>query len=48
MNEIHILKRHPEKVLESLKQGEVESIELVVDQITDIIGNNSMIWPKSK
>jgi hypothetical protein len=35
MNEIQILKRNPSKVLESLKQGEVESIELAVDQITD-------------
>jgi hypothetical protein len=35
MNEIQILKRNPRKVLESLKQGEVESIELAVDQITD-------------
>ena len=35
MNELQILKRNPRKVLESLKQGEVESIELAVDQITD-------------
>ena len=35
MNEIQILKRNPKKALERLKQGEVESIELAVDQITD-------------
>ena len=35
MNEIQILERDPRKVLDSLKQGAVESIELAVDQITD-------------
>ena len=35
MNDIQILKRDPSKVLESLKHGSVESIELAVDQITD-------------
>ena len=35
MNEIQILKRNPRKVLESLKLGVVESIELAADQITD-------------
>ncbi len=35
MNEIQILKRNPKKALEMLKQGEVERIELAVDQITD-------------
>ena len=35
MNELQILKRNPRKVLESLRLGEVESIELAVDQITD-------------
>ena len=35
MNDIQILKRNPRKVLERLEQGEVESIELAVDQITD-------------
>ena len=35
MNDIQILKRNPKKVLERLKQGEVERIELAVDQITD-------------
>jgi len=40
MHEIQILKRNPRKVLESLKLGEVESIELAVDQITD----NFMIY----
>jgi hypothetical protein len=35
MNDIQVLKRNPKKVLERLKQGEVESIELAVDQITD-------------
>ena len=35
MNDMQILKRNPKKVLERLKQGEVESIELAVDQITD-------------
>jgi hypothetical protein len=32
---LQILKRDPKKVLDSLKQGAVESIEFAVDQITD-------------
>jgi hypothetical protein len=35
MNELQILKQNPSKVLESLKLGIVDSIELAVDQITD-------------
>ena len=35
MHEIQILRSNPRKVLESLRLGEVESIELAVDQITD-------------
>ena len=35
MNELQIIKQNPRKVLESLKQGEVDSIETAVDQITD-------------
>jgi hypothetical protein len=35
MNEIQILKQHPKKVLESLKLGLIERMELAVEQITD-------------
>ena len=35
MNNLQILKRNPKKVLESLRLGEVESMELAVDQVTD-------------
>ena len=35
MNEIQILKQHPKKVLESLKHGKIERMELAVEQITD-------------
>ena len=35
MRDIEILHQHPKKVLENLKQGEVDSIEYAVDQITD-------------
>jgi hypothetical protein len=35
MNDIQILKRNPKKVLENLKLGEIEIIELAVDQMTD-------------
>jgi hypothetical protein len=35
MRDIQILQQNPKKVLESLKQGEVDSIEYAVDQITD-------------
>ena len=34
MNEIQILKQHPKKVLESLKLGLIERMELAVEQIT--------------
>ena len=32
---LQILQRNPKKVLESVRLGEIESIELAVDQITD-------------
>jgi hypothetical protein len=35
MRDIEILHQHPKEVLESLKHGEVDSIEYAVDQITD-------------
>jgi hypothetical protein len=35
MNDIQILKQHPKKVLESLKAGSIERMELAVEQITD-------------
>ncbi len=35
MNDIQILKQHPKKVLESLKLGSIERMELAVEQITD-------------
>jgi hypothetical protein len=35
MNEIQILKQYPKKVLESLKVGSIERMELAVEQITD-------------
>jgi hypothetical protein len=35
MNDIQILRQNPRKVLESLKSGEVERMELSVEQITD-------------
>lgn len=35
MNDIQILRQNPSKVLESLKSGEVEKMELSVEQITD-------------
>jgi hypothetical protein len=35
MRDIEILHQHPKKVLESLKRGEIDSIEYAVDQITD-------------
>ena len=35
MNELQILKQNPSKVLENLKLGIVDSIELAVEQITD-------------
>ena len=35
MNDIQILKQNPKKVLESLKLGEIERMELSVEQITD-------------
>ena len=35
MNDIQILQRNPRKVLECLKHGEIEAIELAVDQVTD-------------
>ena len=35
MNDIQILKRNPEKVLESLELGKIERMELSVKQITD-------------
>ena len=35
MNDIQILRQNPSKVLESLKAGEVERMELSVEQITD-------------
>jgi len=35
MNDIQILKQHAKKVLESLKSGSIERMELAVEQITD-------------
>ena len=35
MNDIQILRQHPKKVLEGLKLGEIERMELAVEQITD-------------
>jgi hypothetical protein len=35
MHDIQILKQHPKKVLESLKHGAIERMELAVEQITD-------------
>lgn len=35
MNDLQILQQNPRKVLESLSLGEVEAIELAVDQVTD-------------
>ncbi|MHA2313658.1 MAG: transposase [Candidatus Thorarchaeota archaeon] len=35
MNELQILKQNPKKVLESLNLGEIERMELAVEQITD-------------
>ena len=35
MHDIQILRQHPNKVLESLKRGEIERMELAVEQITD-------------
>ena len=35
MHDIQILRQHPRNVLESLKSGEIERMELAVDQITD-------------
>lgn len=35
MNDIQILRQNPSKVLESFKAGEVERMELSVEQITD-------------
>ncbi len=35
MHDIQILQQHPKKVLESLNRGEIEGMELAVEQITD-------------
>ena len=35
MHDIQILQQHPKKVLESLNCGEIERMELAVEQITD-------------
>jgi hypothetical protein len=35
MHDIQILQQHPKKVLESLNRGEIERMELAVEQITD-------------
>ena len=35
MNDIQIIKQDPKKVLDALKLGEIERIELAVEQITD-------------
>jgi hypothetical protein len=35
MHNIQILRQNPEKVLDSLKQGKIEKMELAVDQVTD-------------
>ena len=35
MHDIQILQQHPKKVLESLSRGEIERMELAVEQITD-------------
>jgi hypothetical protein len=35
MHDIQILRQHPNKVLECLKRGEIERMELAVEQITD-------------
>ena len=35
MRDIQILQQNPKKVLDNLKQGEVDSVEYAVDQITD-------------
>jgi hypothetical protein len=35
MHNIQMLKHHPNKVLESFKSGEIERMELAVEQITD-------------
>jgi hypothetical protein len=35
MNDIQIIKQNPKKVLDALKLGEIEAIELAVEQITD-------------
>ena len=35
MHDIQILQQHPNKVLDGLKRGEIERMELAVDQITD-------------
>jgi len=35
MDNIQILRQHPNKVLESFKRGEIERMELAVEQITD-------------
>ena len=41
MNDLQILQRNPRKVLESLRLGEVERIELAVDQITDFVSDET-------
>ena len=35
MNDIQTLRHHPKKVLDSLRLGEIERMELAVEQITD-------------
>ena len=35
MHEIQILQQHPKKALDGLKRGEIERMELAVEQITD-------------
>ena len=35
MHNIQILAHHPNKVIESIKSGEIERMELAVEQITD-------------
>ena len=35
MNDIQIIKQNPKKVLEKFKLGEIERMELAVEQITD-------------